>query len=235
MSHELRTPLSVVTGYVGMMKDRLLGEISAEQEQALEKVLSRASDQLAMINDILQTAQIDARAVAVERHKVDLDEFLDQLKSDYEVRTGRKNVRLLWNNTAPGAIVHTDRAKLQQVLQNLINNALKFTAAGTITVSVRLAGAGDEGSGVSAADPRSPTPDRFAEFRVADTGIGIPANKLDLIFDKFHQVDSSETRHYGGVGLGLYIVKQFTDLLGGEVRVDSEPGKGTTFTVRVPA
>jgi len=220
MSHELRTPLGVVTGYARMIKDGLLGEINPQQEQALEKVLSRAADQLGMINDILQTAQIEARAVALEPQSVDLNEFLDQLKSDYEVRAEKKDVRLVWDYPADADPINTDRAKLQQILQNLINNALKFTSAGTIAISAEI----QEGS-----------PHRFVQFKVSDTGIGIPPEVHEQIFKKFHQGDSSEARHYGGVGLGLYIVKQFTDLLGGKVEVESEPGKGSTFTVTIPS
>lgn len=246
ISHELRTPLGVVTGYAGMIKDRLLGEINLQQEQALEKVLTRAADQLAMINDILQTAQIEARVVALEPQPVDLNEFLDQLKSDYAVRAEKKDVRLLWDYPTDADSINTDRAKLQQILQNLINNALKFTAEGSVTVSARvLSETGNRGNGESGnrggevtdspVHPFSGTARRWVELRVADTGIGIPAEQMRSIFDKFFQVDSSATRHYGGVGLGLYIVKQFTDLLGGKVEVESELGKGSTFTVTIPS
>ena len=135
----------------------------------------------------------------------------------------------------------TDSAKLKQILQNLINNAIKFTDKGAVTIAARVIGIGDQELGIRAgsesANPNSQslTPNsRFVELRVADTGVGIPNEQLQRIFDKFYQVDSSETRLYGGVGLGLYIVKKFTELLGGQIEVESEVEKGTTFTVTLP-
>jgi signal transduction histidine kinase len=113
--------------------------------------------------------------------------------------------------------VRTDRGKLRQILQNLINNAIKFTDRGQVTLSARYS-------------PETGT----VEFQVTDTGIGIPMDIQPLIFDRFRQADSSDTRRHGGVGLGLYIVSTLTKLLGGTVRVESTPGNGSTFTVRLP-
>jgi signal transduction histidine kinase len=226
MSHELRTPLSVVMGYVGMIKEGMLGEINKQQEEALQKVLGRAGDQLDMINEIMQTTQLEAHAIIANEESFDLRNLLDKLKSDYEIRADKKDIRLNWHYPAAAMSISTDGAKLKQILQNLINNGLKFTDEGSVTVSVRIA--------ADKSNPQSPTQPRFVEFTVADTGIGIPKEAQDSIFHKFQQVDSSETRLYGGVGLGLYIVKNFTDLLGGTVEVDSEPGKGSTFTIAIP-
>ena len=235
MSHELRTPLSVVTGYVGMVKDGMLGAVNPQQEEALKKVLTCASDQLSMINDIMQTTQLEAHATPVQREPVDLAELGKSLRDSYDLLLSKGSVKLVWNFPSAPAAVVTDGAKLKQILQNLINNALKFTHQGSVTISARL---------LSPLPPRAAAPlhggggaegrGGMVELKVADTGIGIPLDKLDLVFDKFHQVDSSETRLYGGVGLGLYIVKQFTELLGGEISLESEGGKGTTFTVTLP-
>ena len=219
MSHELRTPLSVVTGYAGLIKDRMLGEINPQQEEALQKVLGRAGEQLNMINDLMQTTQLEARAVAVERQRVDVLDLLDGLRSDYDLRLYKKDVSLIWDYPSGPMPITTDGAKLKQILQNLINNAIKFTDKGNVKIAVEV---------------RSQD-SRFIEFKVQDTGVGIPKDQQAAIFGKFYQVDSSETRLYGGVGLGLYIVKNFTDLLGGTIEVESEPGEGTTFTVRLPA
>ena len=126
----------------------------------------------------------------------------------------------------------TDSEKLKHVLQNLINNAIKFTQNGSVTISVRMRESGSDGivpeSGKAGGQ-------RWVEFKVADTGIGIPKESLPVIFEKFRQVDSSKTRPHGGVGIGLYIAKTFVESLGGEIDVESEPGKGSTFTVTVPA
>ncbi len=226
MSHELRTPLSVVMGYTGLIKEGTLGAVNEQQKEALQKVMTRAADQLNMIDDIMQTTQLEARGVSAHREFVDLCDLLDKLKSDYEIRADKKDIRLNWRYPAAAMSISTDGAKLKQILQNLINNGLKFTDEGSVTVSVRIT--------ADKSNPQSPTQPRFVEFTVADTGIGIPKEAQDSIFHKFHQVDSSETRLYGGVGLGLYIVKNFTDLLGGTVEVDSEPGKGSTFTIKIP-
>ncbi len=136
MSHELRTPLNVVMGYTGMIKDRLLGEINPEQEKALEKVISRARDQLTMISSILQATQLEAEGVKVEPHEVNLEEFLDDLKSNYALASG-KELNIVWDYPPDLPVINTDGEKLKHVLQNLINNAIKFTEKGTVTVSAR--------------------------------------------------------------------------------------------------
>jgi signal transduction histidine kinase len=129
-------------------------------------------------------------------------------------------VALVWDYPSEPLAIVTDGGRLREILVNLINNAIKFTASGSVTVSLRL------------------TEDlqkrEWVELKVADTGIGIAEEHLYRIFDKFYQVDSSETRAYGGTGLGLYIVKHFTEFLGGKIAVASEPGKGSTFTVKIP-
>jgi signal transduction histidine kinase/DNA-binding response OmpR family regulator len=219
MSHELRTPLSVVMGYTGLIKEGTLGPVNKQQAEALGKVLGRAGDQLTMINEIMQTTQIEARSITAHPEVLDLRVLLDQLRSNYELQGEKGDVKLIWNYPAGPTRITSDGAKLKQILQNLINNAFKFTDKGTVAVSARIVEQGN----------------KQVEFRVADTGIGIPKEKHDAIFNKFHQVDSSETRLYGGVGLGLYIVKNFTDLLGGKIAVASEVGKGATFTVTIPA
>ena len=241
MSHELRTPLSVVIGYAGILKEGMLGEIAPQQKEALQKILSRAADQLHMINSIMQTTQLETRAVIPEYHTVNLPEMLTHLRSDLDTTHTKKDVALLWDYPLEPVHIVTDAAKVRQILQNLIGNALKFTDRGSVTVSARVTGIRGQELGIGSA-PQIPTPNsqslnpnsNFVEFKVSDTGIGISAEQQWSIFDKFFQVDSSQTRLYGGVGLGLYIVKTFTELLGGKVEVESRRGSGTTFTVTLP-
>ena len=245
MSHELRTPLNVVMGYVAMIKDGLYGSISPEQQEALEKVMSKARDQLTMITGILHATQIEAERVGAEMQPFSLRDFLDDLRSSYEVRL-EKDLAIHWSHSQDLPAITTDREKLKHILQNLINNAIKFTEKGSVEVSARVVAAGEPGAARlpladasrehNAAPFGTGTDNRlcWVEFTVADTGIGIPESALPNIFDKFHQADSSETRVYGGVGLGLYIVKQYAALLGGSVTVKSRPGKGSTFTVMIP-
>lgn len=223
MSHELRTPLTVVMGYTGMIMDGMLGEINENQKEALQKIINRSNDQLAMINSVLQATALEGGAVKVDSHEVNLRNFLDELRSSYEALSVNQ-LGLAWDYPSDLPVVKTDSAKLKQILQNLMNNAIKFTERGTVTISAGIK------EGLSPQASR-----RFVEFKVVDTGIGIPKEHLPFIFEKFRQVDSSETRSFGGVGMGLYIVKEFTEVLGGTVEVESEPGKGSTFTVTIPS
>ena len=217
MSHELRTPLNVIMGYSGMIKEGILGTINPEQSQALGKVIGRSSDLLIMITEILQATSIEAGKVQLEKQDIQLKDFLENLKSNYEIPLSN-GIAINWDYPLDTVTLHTDSAKLKHILQNLINNAIKFTSQGSVSITVKY---------ISQA--------RAAQFQVADTGIGIPQEMLPSIFEMFHQVDSSETRTYGGVGIGLYIVKKYTDLLGGEIQTKSALGKGTTFTLTIPA
>ncbi len=216
MSHELRTPLNVVMGYTGMIKDKMLGELNLEQEKALEKVFVRSGDLLRMITEILQATSLEAHAVKMEEQEVSLGRFLDDLRSNYEVPVD-KELTFNWDYPPALPTMRTDGEKLKHILQNLINNAVKFTERGQVTISARY-------------NPKA----KAVEFKVADTGIGIQKELLPTIFEMFRQGDSSETRSYGGVGIGLYIVRKFTDLLGGRIDTESEPGKGSIFTVTIP-
>lgn len=216
MSHELRTPLNVVIGYTGMMQDKMLGEINDEQERVLAKVIKHSGDLLFMITSILDVTTLEAQMVKLEQEEVRISAVLDELRLAYDVPLN-KDLTLIWDYPSELPTLRTDRSKLKHVLRNLINNAVKFTDNGSVTVSAWYYPA-----------------TRTVEIKVADTGIGIPPEAISVIFERFHQLDSSETRAYGGVGLGLYIVKRFTELLGGRVMVESEVGKGSIFTVVLP-
>ena len=216
MSHELRTPVSVVLGYAGMLKEKLMGEINLDQERVLAKILERSRDLLAMIDGILYATSLEIHADKVETGAVNLTEFLNDLRSSYLFRADNR-VTLTWNYTSGLPTLRTDASKLRHILTHLINNAIKFTHNGDITVSARYL---PETKGL--------------EFSVVDTGIGIPEESLSIIFEKFYQVDSSDRRLYGGVGIGLYIVKRYTELLGGQVEVESTVGEGSVFSIRLP-
>lgn len=216
MSHELRTPLNVISGYTQIVQDGALGAISADQSKALDKVTHHANELLMMVNSIMDATKIEVGAVGVDCDEFSLTTFLDDLKPSYEYPLG-KDVTLRWQWSADLPRVRTDRDKLKHILQNLINNALKFTEEGSVTLSARYI-----------------TPSDSVELTVNDTGVGIAAENLPLIFERFRQLDSSQTRSHGGVGLGLHIVKTFVGLLGGTVTVVSVPGKGSTFTILLP-
>ena len=169
-----------------------------------------------LVTGILDATSIEAGVVTVESYAMSPDNFLDSLRSTYDIPLEKK-VAFKWDYPFGLPPVETDSAKLTHILQNLINNAIKFTDEGVITISARH------------------VPEAQAlEFKVSDTGIGISKDSLPIIFEMFRQIDSSVTRAYGGVGLGLFIVKKLTQLLGGRVEVESEIGRGSTFTVTIP-
>ena len=183
----------------------------------MSKVLRQAENLENIVNVILDSAGVETGAVAVRIEELVLSEFLGELKQNFEAIVVSPNVTLVWDYPAPMPVVMSDPGKLKIILQNLINNAVKFTDAGEIRVSARL-------------DPQC----QRMEFIVSDTGIGIAPDQLPFVFDKFWQVDAARTRTQSGIGMGLYIVKAFSELLGGTITVKSTLGKGSAFTVELP-
>ena len=214
MSHELRTPLNVIMGYAQIMSSGYMGDITPEQEISLKKLLLHADDLLHMINDILQAGRLQSGLVDVQFETLDVNSFLAEMESAYEFRS-KQGVALIWQRPLSSLTFETDQSKLKHIIQNLVNNAVKFTEEGSVTVTVRQI-------------------DEAVEFRIQDTGIGIPSDSLTTIFDMFRQADSSKTRTYGGTGVGLFIVKKFVEALNGQVEVESIVGKGTTFILTLP-
>ena len=231
ISHELKTPLNVVMGYTGMIKDKIL----VDQDRALGRIAKSSNELLTMIDSILDATRIESGATSVQSEGFHLGNFLIELKSFYDFSPD-KEVRLVWDYPSELPMIRTDSVKLKHVLQNLINNAIKFTDKGHVTISVRMKQATGERQQAEKALTHASrsTPHAFFEFKVADTGIGIPKDALPYVFEKFHQADNSVQRSHGGVGLGLHIVKTFVRMLGGEVEVESELGKGSTFIVTIP-
>ena len=216
VSHELRTPINIIMGYAALMEGGFCGESNPEQTKVIEKIVVNSRTLLSMIDQLLEATKIEAGAVKPDLQHVSLSNFVEELRSVYSVPT-QKNIGLVWDYPADLPVVSTDPEKLRHVLTNLLGNAVKYTERGTIVLSVRHQPA--EG---------------VVEFQIADTGIGIPADELPHIFDMFSQVRSSRPRSSGGVGLGLHIVKKFTELLGGDISVASEQGAGSTFTLKIP-
>ena len=234
MSHELKTPITVINGYTRMIQEKVVGETNPEQEKVVGKILSCSNELLSLVNAVLDASRLEAQTLKADFRPLKLTTFLIDLKSDYAYPLDKELV-VNWDYPPDLPSINTDGAKLRQILQNLISNAIKFTERGEVTVSARvIEGVGDQQSGVGTG-PRPPIPvARWLEFKVKDTGIGIPRESLSSIFGIFQQGDSSARRSHGGMGLGLYIVQKFTDMLGGTVAVTSKPGKGSTFTVRLP-
>ena len=217
VSTQLKTPLNVITGYSEMFLEGLLGEITPIQEKAIETVARQSKELHGLINTVLQVSSMEAEKLHVELHEINLWEFCSELRTfyDYPLATG---VKLVWNYPADLPSVEGDRAKLRRMLENLVGNALKFTQQGTVMIAVRyLAGK------------------QRLEFKISDTGVGIPEANIPKIFEKFRQGERHTGMEHGGVGLGLYIVKKYLDLLGGNIEVHSRVGEGTTFIFQIPA
>jgi signal transduction histidine kinase len=226
MSHELRTPLNIVMNCAEIMRNGIVGEINPEQADILDRLLTQAKNQLTLVNGILHATRMESEQLTPCLETVDLKEFLESLRSDFAISLSKATVQLRWILAADLPLASLDRDKLRHILENLINNAIKFTEVGSITVSARLV----DGAFL----PKAANQNSWFELQVSDTGVGMPQNSLELIFEKFCQLDVTATRRHGGVGIGLYLVNRFATVLGGDVSVKSQLGEGSTFTVTIP-
>src|SRR5688500_831917 len=217
MSHELRTPLNIIMGNVELLKDRFFGAITESQGKSLTQITHHSQVLLKLINNVLTVTKIEAGKMQVDWNTIEVDEVVTNLKDYTEQLSRNGRLQVSWNVEPNLPALTTDAVKLEEILQNLIGNAYKFTPAGKIEIVVR--NLKDKG--------------RF-EFAVADTGRGIEEKDLDRIFEEFHQLKEAHTGNFDGFGLGLNIVKKYLDLMQGDIRVDSRPGVGTTFTFTLP-
>jgi signal transduction histidine kinase/CheY-like chemotaxis protein len=215
MSHELRTPLNAIIGFTRLVMRRAHDVLPARQYENLEKILISAEHLLGLINGILDLSKIEAGRMEVRLSGVDLGGLIDECLRTVEPMIRSERLQVLKEVAPDLPPFWTDLDKVKQILINLLSNAVKFTEAGTVTVSAR------PGNGTLA-------------IVVTDTGIGIPAEALELIFEEFRQVDSSSTRKHGGTGLGLSISRHFARLLGGDLSVRSTLGVGSAFTLVLP-
>ncbi|MFO0231659.1 MAG: PAS domain S-box protein [Burkholderiales bacterium] len=219
MSHEIRTPMNGIIGMTDLVLDTRL---SAVQRDYVETVRQSADALMEIINDLLDLSKIEAGRLELESIDFELRELLDHLAKPIALSAQRKGLALrLELGAALPRIARGDPVRLRQVLVNLLGNAVKFTERGAVTLAVDSRDAGPSLLG----EPRA----LWLDCEVRDTGLGIPADKLDLIFDAFAQADSSTTRRFGGTGLGLAITRRIVEAMGGEIGVASMPGEGSRF------
>jgi PAS domain S-box-containing protein len=229
MSHEIRTPMTAIMGYADLSLEP--GQGDSERLNRVNTIRSNAAHLLSVINDILDLSKIEAGEMRVERIECSPWQIVSEVASTMRVRAGEK--KLHFDVRAVGLLpemVHSDPLRLRQILINLVSNAIKFTSAGGVTMLVGLA----EPSAEAPADNSAPAA-RSATlwFKIVDTGIGMSPDVVSRLFNRFAQADASTTRRFGGSGLGLTISRHLARMLGGDVRVDSEPGRGSTFSVDV--
>ncbi|MBS0660246.1 MAG: response regulator, partial [Verrucomicrobia bacterium] len=225
MSHEVRTPMNGILGFT----DLLLGsELTEEQRDYVQTIRTSSDSLMSLLNDILDLSKIEAGGVELENRSIELEDFLEEVVESHRPRATEKALALTMriDAHAPDSVV-VDAAKLRQILNNLVNNAIKFTAQGQVQVEVLLAGRENE-SGVPGRGLEHVL--YSLEFRVTDTGIGIQPDRLGRLFKAFSQADSSSTRRYGGMGLGLVIAQRLCALMGGVIKAKSTVGKGSTFS-----
>ena len=218
MSHEIRTPINGIAGMLNLLADT---EVSSDQKKYIDAIRNATDNLKVIINDILDVSAIESGKLKFERIGFKIDYQVVNVVQSFEMQAKEKGIEIKHNVSKEAKIVLLgDPVRLNQILMNLIANALKFTFSGEIVVDVRVA--------------KKQKNKMFVEFSVRDSGIGIPKDKLDVIFESFRQADESVTRRFGGTGLGLTICKQLTEMQGGSISVKSEEGKGTAFNFVIP-
>jgi len=220
MSHELRTPMNAILGYSEMLMEEAEDLEQEDFIPDLKKIHQSGIHLLALINDALDLSKIESGKMEAFAEEIDLDMLIDEVSATAHPLFEKNKNSLVIERGKDIGMAYQDIIKLRQILFNLLSNAAKFTHEGTITLHVNRT----EQAGVN-----------WLTFAVSDTGIGIADDKIEHVFEEFAQADDSTTRYYGGTGLGLAISKRFCELLGGDLSVHSELGKGSAFTIRIPA
>jgi signal transduction histidine kinase len=218
VSHELRTPLSVVVGFVYLLLNQVIGKLTDEQQRVLETVYRNSEELLELIDNVLWMTSLNAGDANATLERFDVREVVREATQRYEKTIRAKGLQLDLQLSEQETILVSDRGKLERVFQNVFNNAVKFTREGQITVKVQPSAQRD---GV--------------EIEVIDTGVGIEQNKIDSIFEPFHQADASMQRAFSGLGIGLTVARRMAELVGGKLSVTSKQGVGTRVSMSFPS
>lgn len=221
MSHEFRTPLNAVIGYSELILETIEPSSTSEQKQKdLKRINAAGNHLLSLLTDVLDLAKIESDTIDIKCEEFDLDSFCDQVVSTTQPQIRQNGNTLNVQRPSRLGVIFSDQTKLRQIVLNLISNAAKFTHNGTVTFSIRK--------------QSSATVD-WIEFQIRDTGIGIDADDLPKLFQNYQQASAETSGKYGGTGLGLAISQKLCNLMGGGITVVSEVGRGSCFTVRIPA
>jgi signal transduction histidine kinase len=216
MSHELRTPLGAIGGYAALLEEGIAGPLTDEQRKYLQRIRHNQAHLLQLVNELLDLGKIESGRMALHLAAVPVQTVVEsvQLMIEPQIRAG--DLRLEVDADDPTLVFHADPDRVEQIVLNLLSNAVKFTPPrGTVRIRVTA------------------EPD-LIRLSVEDTGVGIPADKLEAVFEAFFQVEASRSRVYGGTGLGLAISRQLARAMGGDLTVKSAPGEGSTFSLSLP-
>jgi signal transduction histidine kinase len=216
MSHELRTPLGAIGGYAALLEEGIHGPLNDEQRKFIGRLRHNQGHLLNLVNELLDLGKIESGRIELNPEAVPVQTVVESVYSMIEPQMRARDLLLQVEAPDPRLHFYADRDRVKQIVLNVLSNAVKFTPAGG-TVRIMVGAEGDE-----------------ICFRVQDTGVGIPADKLDAVFEAFVQVESSQSRAYGGTGLGLAISRQLARAMGGDLTVKSVLGEGSTFALSLP-
>jgi signal transduction histidine kinase len=219
ISHELRTPLSVVIGFVSILLDQLIGQLTEQQQKALERVYKNSGELLELIDNVLILTSLNAGDLTLNEQVFDAAALVQECITRYDKLLEEKTIEVSMTSPPGGAPLAGDPAKLGRVVQNLLHNAIKFTPAGK-NIAVTVANTAQK---------------KGVEIEIADTGAGMPEQHIERMFQPFQQMDSSLRRQFSGLGLGLAVARRLTDFLGGRLQIKSRQDAGTSVTLSIPA
>ena len=222
MSHEIRTPMNAIIGFSGLLKENHITE--DKKDEYIDVIVNKGNLLLNIINDIIDISKVEADELEINKSACDVNKVTDEIFLTFQqtketMQKSHIDLRMVKPNTEEDLTIFTDPLRLKQILTNLVDNALKFTHEGYVEISYYITGTEDK---------------RKLKFCVKDTGIGIPEDKLDIVYNRFRQVDDSSTREFGGTGLGLTISKKLVELMGGNIGIESKEGEGSTFYFSIP-
>lgn len=217
ISHELRTPLSVVIGFVSVLLDQLIGRLSDEQQRALEKVYKNSEELLELIDNVLCLTSLNSGDLPLTEKEFDVGQTVREIAERYHKLLVKKGIEFSMQSPSAGVRIASDPAKVGRIFQNLLHNAIKFTARGQVAVKVHRS----VNRGV-------------VDLEIIDTGIGIPRDQIESMFQPFEQMDGSIRREYSGMGLGLTVARRLTDFLGGTLDIRSQANIGTHVLLSIP-